>query len=78
MFEKYISWHAFIIGFVVGIIYRFYIVPIAYRTVHIYPTPENVNSLVFKDNADTCFKFYTIDTICPAEQAKIKNIPIQI
>jgi len=77
IFDKYICWPLFLASFIAGCIFMYNTGPIT-KPVYIYPTPENVNTLVFKDGAGTCFKFYTIDTAEPADKNKVKDIPIQI
>ncbi len=42
-----------------------------------YPTPENSDKLVFKDDVDNCYKFKTEMVDCPKDKSKIKKIPIQ-
>ena len=42
-----------------------------------YPTPENSDTLVFKDDADNCYKFNSKEVECPKDINNIKNIPIQ-
>ena len=42
-----------------------------------YPTPENTNKLIFKDNADNCYKFTSNQVTCPSDISKIKEIPVQ-
>jgi len=75
--DKYISWRVFFISFLLGLLFMYVMGPNT-KTVFIYPSPENVNDILFRDNSNKCFKFHMIDTVCPAEQQKIKDIPIQI
>lgn len=42
-----------------------------------YPTPENSEKEIYKDNADNCFKFKSIEVKCPIQKQKIMTIPIQ-
>ena len=41
-----------------------------------YPTPFNSHKLVFKDDADNCYKFNTEEIQCP-RQEDISDFPIQ-
>ena len=34
-----------------------YLSPIEYKTVFVYPTPDNVNNIQYKDTAGTCYQF---------------------
>jgi hypothetical protein len=47
------------------------------RVIHVYPTPENVDVIQFKDSADNCFNFENIIVDCPSESNKINTIPVQ-
>lgn len=40
-----------------------------------YPTPENADTLIFKDKTDNCYKFNTTEVNCPSLE-KIYDIPI--
>jgi len=42
-----------------------------------YPTPENSGKIIYKDNANNCFKFNSREVHCPTDTSKIKSIPIQ-
>mgnify|MGYP001209676692 CR=1 FL=1 len=43
--------------------------------IYVYPTPENVNKIEYKDKADTCFSFDALEVSC--SNNKFKDIPIQ-
>ena len=43
-----------------------------------YPTPESCDHLIFKDDADNCFKFKSRKIKCPKNTKLIKSIPIQM
>tara|TARA_B110000971_G_C19890700_1_gene445170 strand:+ start:102 stop:356 length:255 start_codon:yes stop_codon:yes gene_type:complete len=40
-----------------------------------YPTPENSDEMVFKDDVNNCYKFKTTEVSCSAEN--VKELPIQ-
>ena len=42
-----------------------------------YPTPDNVDSEIFVDDANNCFKFVSKEVECPQDIKKISEIPIQ-
>ena len=42
-----------------------------------YPIPEEADKLIFKDYADTCYKYIAEEIQCPANKNEIKNIDIQ-
>lgn len=76
MFTNYISVSAFIISFAVGLFFV-YILGADIKKVHIYPSPENVNRVLYKDNADNCFRFVPNQIECPKDKSKISDIMIQ-
>jgi len=39
--------------------------------VYVYPTPENIHILQFKDNVNTCFEFKETEVNCPTDETKI-------
>ena len=47
------------------------------KKILIYPSPENVDKVLFKDNANNCFYFKPVEVNCPSDESKISNIPIQ-
>lgn len=47
------------------------------RIIHVYPTPENIHVIQYKDSADNYFNFENIVVDCPSDNSKINNIPVQ-
>ncbi len=54
---------AFIVAFVIGIIYVYIDAPKA-RIVVKYPTPYNANKIVYKGLNEDCYKFKAIEVEC--------------
>lgn len=54
---------AFVIAFIFGIFYTFIDVP-KERSVIKYPTPYNVNKMVYKGLNDECYKFKATEIKC--------------
>ena len=77
MIFNYISFPVFIISFAIGVFFVYIWGPEA-RTIYVYPTPENVDKILFKDNADNCFYFEQIETKCPNNSSLLSKIPIQM
>lgn len=48
------------------------------KTVYIYPSPENVHKVLFKDKAENCFSFEQEIVDCPKDESLISKIPIQV
>lgn len=47
------------------------------KTIYIYPSPESVNKVLFKDKAENCFYFQEENVECPKDDSLISKIPIQ-
>ena len=47
------------------------------KTIYIYPSPENVDKILFRDKANNCFYFEEENTECPKNESLISKIPIQ-
>jgi hypothetical protein len=76
MLLNYISLPVFLISFAVGIFFVYILGP-EMKTVYIYPSPENVEKVLFKDNADNCFYFKPVEVKCPKDKSLISAVPIQ-
>ena len=71
-----ISLPIFLISFAIGILFVYIMGP-DMKVVYVYPTPENVDLILFKDNADNCFQFKQSVVECPEDESKISYIPVQ-
>ena len=76
MILDYISFPIFIISFAVGIFFVYIYGP-EMKTIYIYPTPENVDKIIFKDKADNCFSFEPVEVDCPSDESLLGTVPIQ-
>lgn len=76
MIGKFIHYPAFIISFLLGIIFVFLAAP-QNKIVHVYPTPDNVNNIEYIDHAKNCYTFRAQKISCPSDAAAVKTIPIQ-
>tara|TARA_A100001035_G_C27610610_1_gene420696 strand:- start:529 stop:765 length:237 start_codon:yes stop_codon:yes gene_type:complete len=47
------------------------------KIINVYPTPENVDIVQYKDSAENCFNFENIVVNCPSDVSKINTIPVQ-
>ena len=73
---NYISVSLFLISFVVGLLFAYMLGP-EIKTIYIYPSPENVDKILFKDKADNCFRFEEETVECPSDDSLISDMPIQ-
>ena len=73
---KYINVRVFIISLAVGL-FLTYITNIPPSVIYVYPTPDNIDKIFFKDKSNQCFKFTSKMTECPDDPNKISSIPVQ-
>uniref|UniRef100_A0A6C0ARQ5 Uncharacterized protein n=1 Tax=viral metagenome TaxID=1070528 RepID=A0A6C0ARQ5_9ZZZZ len=76
MLLNYISIPIFLISFAIGLFFVYILGP-EMKTIYVYPTPENVDKILFKDKADNCFTFEEHIVECPKDESHISSIPIQ-
>tara|TARA_B110000093_G_C12972471_1_gene413720 strand:+ start:9731 stop:9928 length:198 start_codon:yes stop_codon:yes gene_type:complete len=63
-------------SFVIGLLVVYLWGPEVKKIV-VYPTPDNVGKVHYKDKADICYEYTANELKCPDEKDKIKEIPIQ-
>ena len=76
MKNKYFDGKSFIISLAVGLFFVYITVPDP-EIIYVYPTPDNVKDILYKDKADVCHRFISKETVCPARQSMIQKYPIQ-
>ena len=76
MLLSHISIPVFLISFAVGLFFIYILGP-EMKTIYIYPSPETINKVLFKDKADNCFYFREEVVDCPSDETKISTIPLQ-
>jgi len=73
---KYISIPLFFISFIVGLFFIYVLGP-EKKVIYVYPSPENIDKVLFKDKANNCFTFEEKIVDCPVDESNISQIPIQ-
>ena len=76
MILNYISIPVFLISFAIGLFFVYILGP-EMKTIYIYPSPESVGKVLFKDKAENCFYFQEETVECPKDDSLISKIPIQ-
>ena len=76
MLFNYISIRAFLISFSIGLFFVYVLGP-EMKKIYIYPSPETIGKVLFKDKADNCFSFEEEIVECPTDKTNISTIPIQ-
>ena len=71
-----ISIPVFIISLSIGLLFVYLSTPPP-TVIYVYPTPENINKVEYKDKADNCFKFESQEVNCPDDVSKIRSYQIQ-
>lgn len=76
MLTNYINFKIFFISLAIGLLFVYLWQPRP-TIVYVYPTPDNIDKLYYKDKADNCHKFRANEIKCPRDKTKIQNIPMQ-
>lgn len=75
-FFKYINIPVFILSLAIGIFFV-YVYQFDKRVIYVYPKPDNVDYIQYKDSAGTCFNIKQDNMKCPVE-SEISKIPAQL
>ncbi len=73
---KFINIPVFIISLAFGL-FAVYITMPDTRKIYVYPTPENIHVLQYRDKTNTCFSFKQEEVPCPKNESEISKIPPQ-
>jgi hypothetical protein len=73
---KLVNIPAFIISLSIGIFLTYIFNPKP-NIIYVYPTPDNIDKIQYKDASDTCFGFSSNEIKCPTDKKSIRSYPIQ-
>uniref|UniRef100_A0A6C0IGB5 Uncharacterized protein n=1 Tax=viral metagenome TaxID=1070528 RepID=A0A6C0IGB5_9ZZZZ len=74
---KFINIPVFVISLIFGLVAVYMLNEGEMRKIYVYPTPENLEKIQYKDGTDTCYEFEQIEIQCPNNKNQISKIPIQ-
>jgi hypothetical protein len=75
MLGKYVNIYVFLVSFAVGMFVVY--TTMDNRKIYVYPTPENVDLILYRDKTNTCFGFKETEVQCPTDESKISKITAQ-
>ena len=70
-----INYKIFLYSLVIGIFIA-YIFQKKKRVIYVYPTPDNISKIQYKDKTDSCYSFEMKNVKCPKESL-LNNYRIQ-
>jgi hypothetical protein len=73
---KFINIPVFIISLTLGIFFVYISNPRP-NVIYVYPNPDNLNDIQYKDRTESCFGFSSKEVACPSNQKDIRTYPIQ-
>ena len=73
MIFQFIDFKVFLISLSIGLLY-IYISEEYKKVVIMYPTPDNVDKYIYKDNANNCFSYKLDETTCPNSSDKMIKV----
>ena len=73
---KFINVPVFIISLALGLLMVYLSTP-GPDIIYVYPTPENINKIQYKDETGTCFGFTQQEVSCPTNETLMRKYPMQ-
>ena len=71
--QRYLNIRIFLTSFVIGLFVT-YVLDQQQRIVIVYPSPENIQSYLFKDDANSCFRYKQEEVDCAKNESLLSNI----
>lgn len=73
---KFINIPILIIAFAIGVFY-IYVNTSPARKIIVYPGPDNLDKILYRDKSESCFTYEQEKVKCPANKDNIFQIPTQ-
>jgi hypothetical protein len=77
MFINYISIPVFFISFAIGILFVYIYGP-EYKKVYIYPSIDTINTMLYRDKSNQCFRLEPQEVTCPKNENEYFHLPLQL
>ena len=74
---QFINIPIFIISLLIGILGVYIMNNSDKRKITIFPTPDNIDDILYRDKSGTCFKFKQTQVNCPINQEEISKFHAQ-
>jgi len=74
--SKYVNIPVFLVSFAFGVFAVYVTLPDTKRIL-VYPSPDNIDFIQYKDKADNCFRFKESRVSCPKNAGSVSKIPVQ-
>jgi hypothetical protein len=69
--SKFINIPVFIVSLLVGLCIIYFSMNDEMHKVYVFPSPDNIHLIQYKDNANMCFQFKEQEVVCPKDERKI-------
>lgn len=73
---KFIHFPTFLISLAIGT-FMVYMIQPPKKEIFVFPNPENINKIDFKDHTDTCFGFESEEVSCPEDMEQVEKYWVQ-
>jgi len=73
---KFLNIPVFVAALALGV-FAVYVSDDQMRKIVVYPTPDNVDLVQYRDAAGSCFTYEQQDVKCPADMKNVFRIPVQ-
>lgn len=73
---QFINVPLFLASLIVGVVIVYFTLP-DQRKIYIYPTPDNIDVLQYRDKTNTCFEFKQTEVKCPSNNSFISKVSAQ-
>lgn len=76
-FFKILHIPTFALSFLLGLVAVYMYNQNQIRKIYVFPTPENIEKMQYRDATENCFEFRQKEVDCPVDKDQIDKIPVQ-